>query len=417
MALRHDPSVTTAARHTKAAASRIDQARAGRLPQLQYSESWTRSNNPVFVFSSLLLQRQFTEKNLALGPLNRPDFLDNFQSQVTVEQTVYDWGAAEARIRAAEAAHGAAQQQEEAARLSLTARVIHAYSSAVLAEAGVAAAQAAVRSAEADEERARAMRSAGLSTDSDVLSIQAHLAAMRELEIRRRYEARAALAALNEALGQPLDTPLQLTTELRPAPIPAESPESYAAAAAKRRPDLAQTRLALTGAGQQLLAARSALRPQLFLRGGFEANRQEFIRQGGANWLITASLRWNLFDGGASRARVTEASAAQEAAQAQLREMEHGVQLEVFRAWTEARSANERVAVVGAAVAQAEESLRIIKNRYEHGLATVTDLLRNEMALLEARMRQLAAIDDQRLAAAHLELVAGTLSAQSEALQ
>ncbi len=402
---------------TKAAASRIDQARAGRRPQVQYAESWTRSNNPVFVFSSLLTQHQFTEQNFAIGPLNRPGFLDNFQSQVTVEQIVYDWGAAQARIRAAEAGHGASRQQEETARLGLTARVIRAYSGATLAEAGVAVAHAAVRSAEADEQRAKAVREAGLSTDADLLSIQAHLAAMRELEIRRQYEARAALAALNEALGQPLETPYQLTTTLRPVPVPAESPESYEAAAAKRRPDLEQTRLASAGADQQVIAARSALRPQITLRGGFEANRQEFIRQGGANWLVSASLRWNLFDGGGNRARVAEASAVRDAAQAQLREVEQGVRLEVFRAWTEARSAHERVAVVSAAVAQAEESLRITKDRYEHGLATVTDLLRNETALLEARTRHLAAIHDQRLAAAQLELVAGTLSAQSEVLR
>ena len=93
------------------------------------------------------------------------------------------------------------------------------------------------------------------------------------------------------------------------------------------------------------------------------------------------------------------------------------VRLEVFRAWADSRAAEERIAVAAAAVAQAEESLRIIKNRYDSGLATVTDLLRNETALLEARTRRLAAIHDQRVAAAQLELAAGTLSADSEVLQ
>jgi outer membrane protein TolC len=46
----------------------------------------------------------------------------------------------------------------------------------------------------------------------------------------------------------------------------------------------------------------------------------------------------------------------------------------------------------------------------------VTDLLRTETALLEARNRRLAAIYDQRLAAVSLELAAGTLSDKSEVL-
>jgi outer membrane protein TolC len=67
-------------------------------------------------------------------------------------------------------------------------------------------------------------------------------------------------------------------------------------------------------------------------------------------------------------------------------------------------------------VAEAEESLRITQNRYESGLSNVTDLLRNETALLESRTRYLAAVHDQRIAATMLELAAGRLSADSEVL-
>ncbi len=67
-------------------------------------------------------------------------------------------------------------------------------------------------------------------------------------------------------------------------------------------------------------------------------------------------------------------------------------------------------------IAEAEESLRITKNRYETGMSNVTDLLRTETALWEARTRELTAIHDQRIAAASLELAAGTLNADSEVL-
>jgi outer membrane protein TolC len=57
-----------------------------------------------------------------------------------------------------------------------------------------------------------------------------------------------------------------------------------------------------------------------------------------------------------------------------------------------------------------------MKNRYEAGLATVTDLLRNETALLDARTRRLIAVHDQRVAAAQLDLAAGKLTGDSEVL-
>ena len=86
------------------------------------------------------------------------------------------------------------------------------------------------------------------------------------------------------------------------------------------------------------------------------------------------------------------------------------------RAWADLKAAVQRIEVARAAVAEAEESLRITQNRYEAGLSNVTDLLRNETAVLESRTRYLAAVHDQRIAATMLELAAGRLSPASEVL-
>jgi outer membrane protein TolC len=417
IALGKHPAIEAAASQTRAAESRIRQARGTYLPRVNYSESWTRSDNPVFVFSSLLLQHQFTESNFRIGPLNRPDFLNNFQSQIAADQTLYDWGGRKSQVRAADLGRGMSAEQERAARMALIALVIRSYYRAVLSQASLAAAREALKSAEADVQRAESVRQAGMSTDADVLSIRVHLAGVREQEIRRSYDVRIAIAALNEALALPLDTAHTLIAELTPTQLPADSARQYETEAAKNRPELRQSELARQIAEQQTTAARAALLPEFALRGAFEANRQEFIRKGGANWLVAASMRWNLFDGFANRARISEARASLEAARAQQRQAEQGVRLEVFKAWADAKAAEERLAVAAAAVAQAEESLRITKNRFENGLSNVTDLLRNETALLDARTRRLAAVHDQRIAVAHLELAAGTLSADSEILK
>ena len=65
----------------------------------------------------------------------------------------------------------------------------------------------------------------------------------------------------------------------------------------------------------------------------------------------------------------------------------------------------------------AEESLRITRNRYDAGLTTITELLRNETAYLETKTRHLEAVYQQRVAATALELASGTLSGDSDALK
>src|SRR5260370_41340906 len=91
-ALDKNKSVEASVAARNAAESRIAEARGGNLPKVNYSESWARSDDPIFVFSSLLTQHQFGEQNFQVRPLNRPDFLNNFQSQVTADQPLYDAG-------------------------------------------------------------------------------------------------------------------------------------------------------------------------------------------------------------------------------------------------------------------------------------------------------------------------------------
>ena len=102
LALHQNISIQASGAAKKAAEARVAEAKGGRLPKVNYSESWTRSDNPVFVFSSLLTQHQFGEQNFQIGPLNRPDFLNNFQSQVTADQSLYDAGQTKHAVRSAE---------------------------------------------------------------------------------------------------------------------------------------------------------------------------------------------------------------------------------------------------------------------------------------------------------------------------
>ena len=82
------------------AALRLTQARAGYLPTVDLTESWQRGNQPVFVFSSLLAQRQFAASNFAIDVLNRPEALGNFRTAATLEQGLFD-PATRAGVRAA----------------------------------------------------------------------------------------------------------------------------------------------------------------------------------------------------------------------------------------------------------------------------------------------------------------------------
>ncbi len=415
-ALDKNKSVEASVAARKAADSRIAEARGGSLPKVNYSEPWARSDNPIFVFSSLLTQHQFGEQNFQVGPLNRPDFLNNFQSQVIADQTLYDAGQTKHAVRSAELTKDMTREDGRRTQMEVIAGVIRSYYDALLGAEQLNVTSQAMRSAQADLERAQAVRSAGMSTDVDVLSIRVHLASVREQQIRRAADLDVARAALNDALGLPLDAAHSLTTALAPLQLPDVILAEYEKNALSERPEARQVKLATSLAENQVATARSSLLPQVGAHASFEADRQRFYDRGGANWLVSIGLRWNLFNGFSDKARIEESKYALRQSEAEQEHAGSAIRLQVRRAYADLHAAAQRIEVAKASVAEAEESLRITQNRYETGLSSVTDLLRTETAVLEARTRHLAAIHDQRIAAAMLELAAGTLNADSEVL-
>lgn len=409
-AVERHPNVESARASLRAAAEKSTEVRAAYKPRVDYQESWVRSNNPVFVFGSLLTQRQFGPANFAIDSLNRPDALNNFQSLVTAEQLLWDGGRTRKALELAEVGRQAAQvgvQQMELAMASHTAR---AYLDAQLTRAAVPVAEQAVKSAEADLARATAAEGAGRATAADALSVKVHLAAMQEQLVMRRAEARVAETVLRELVGATPGEMMELNTPLEAAPIATET-------AAAQRPEVEQKRLEVAAARKLGELARLAWMPQVGARVGFEADRQRFVTRAGSNWMAGVSLKWTPYQGGAERARVRLAVENQRAAEAGVEALARKVAVEVDQAATLLEASQARLTTAAAAIAAAEESLRITRDRYEAGLSTVTELLRAETALVESRLRLLAARHGVRSAQLNQAAALGRLNPEAEVLR
>ncbi len=134
-------------------------------------------------------------------------------------------------------------EERRRAEMGVIAGVVRTYYGEVLAREALDVAREAVKSAEADKQRAETVRAAGMATDADVLSVGVHVSAMQEQEIRKNYDLQVAQAALNEALGLPLDTAHDLTTPLAAVRSETCRRPPMKTSALKERPELRQTAL------------------------------------------------------------------------------------------------------------------------------------------------------------------------------
>ena len=417
IALGQNPALRASEAAEGGAAERAIEVRAGFFPSIDYVESVQRGNNPVYVFGSLLEQHRFQASNFALQSLNRPEALTNFSSQFVAEQMIYDGNSTRGQLRSAQLGLAMTREQKRQAEMEILTGVAEAYFGALLARENQQAAQQALDTADADLERMLSLRETGMTTDADVLSLRVSRAESQERFILSEKEFELDMARLSYMMGEPLGSQFELADPLRPAPpVGMDMPQAESQAVAQR-PEAIQAQLGLREAQLQSQIVRAKFLPQVSVMGTFEVNREAFASRGGTNWMTSATLRWNLFRGGADRARLAESSLLQVQREAEQRQVSSSLQLQVREAFLSLEAANRRIDVGEAGIAQAEESHRITADRYEVGLANATELLRSQTALSEARRRYLAAVFDQRVATLRVERATGTLNPSSEALQ
>ncbi len=414
-ALERHPQAAASRAGRDASRARVGAARAALLPRIDFTESYSRSDNPVYAFGTRLAQDRLVPQDLAFPGLNHPDALDDFRSQLSLSQALFE-PTAWLGMRAAEVGGELAAVGEERARMGVIFETVRAYHGVQIGAESLRVAREALASADGDLAQVRSLAAGGLATAADVLALQVQHAALREQEIRARNAVAVMRAELARALGEPLDTTLTLTTALDDR-APAKPAGDLESAALARSPDAREPGLARQLADVEQRRAWWAFAPRVVLGASWEAHRRSFLGDGGTNWLVGVSLQLNLFNGLGDRARLHEAEAQARQASARSELAESKVRLEVRRARLELESARERVVVAREAVAQAREGHRLVQSQLAQGLARTTEVLRAQSARLDAETRHLAALYEQRLAVVGLELARGTLTPSSEAIQ
>ena len=409
LALEKNPGLQSAAFAVEAADAQRDQARSMYRPRFDLRETFTNGNNPVYVFGSLLGQKSFTAANFALDALNEPEPLNNFKSEVTVYQSIWEGGKVQARNRLADLNLQLKEHQLAEKRQQLLADVVRHYYAIQWSAEELATVENARRSAEASLTKIQNMFEAGVVVQADLLRMQVFIADIERQRLEAENQWLLSRMALDADLGNTLGTAFETSTPLELPAAESASGATFEEQARQNRPELLQLRQAVSMGQQQIREARGDYLPSVGLFSTLEYNLGTQSGAHGGNYMLGVQLRFNIYDGQMKGARVAEARAATAGSEAQLRHAENLISLQVREAYLRMRTARQQHQVAVTAVGQAEEGLRIVKNRYDSGLATLTDLLDAESALTRARGNAVQAVYGVNLARVNLALACGTL--------
>jgi outer membrane protein TolC len=165
-------------------------------------------------------------------------------------------------------------------------------------------------------------------------------------------------------------------------------------------------------ARERITAAHAASLPQIAVAGGYDYARPNprifpRSRNWDDSWDVSVNATWSLWDGGRSRADRTEAAAAARAAESRVLDFDRQVTFEVKQRRLEVESSRAAISTAAEGVRAAAEAFRVVGERFNAGVATNTDVLEAEAALLQAQLDRTRALANARLADARLARATG----------
>ena len=389
-ALAHNPDARLAQQRIAAAQAGLEQATAAFQPQVQVQSSYTRTDDPMMVFGSILNQRAYSS---SLNFNDVPD-VDNLYATGLVTVPLYAGGQNVAGRDSAQANSAAARQDSQAVRNALGFEVARAFHTVLKTRQFINAAEAAVNSFAANLVVAKKRLDGGTLVKSDVLDFEVRLAQSREDLVRARNANTLAERALRNLLG--IEEGEFIVADTAPE-VAAPNSGDFS-----QRPELAAARERERAAQAQVRAAKSGYQPRVSAFGSLDADYGSKYNRAGESYTAGLLAQWSLWDGNQTRAKVRAATANLESAGEEQRKLRLALDLEVEQARLNLQDAGQRLAVTDQIIAQASESAALTRARFEQGLALATQLMDAETALVTARVRRAEAEADQRIAVAAL---------------
>ncbi len=408
--LESSPALHASSMRVEAQSAKVREASANRLPVLKFGGGYTRlSEIPPFAVNLPILPAPVVVSQ---------NYFNSYSLRLGVQQPLFTGFRLEAGEASARMLESSAGQDLARDRAEFIFAVKTAYWGLVRARQFEAVIEENVRQVAGHLKDVRAFFDQGLLTRNEVLRAELELSNAEILGIDARDAVEVALTSLDSLIGLPVGTDVEPTTSVESAAseirasgesVPEPAPFEKATAS---RPDIKAAEFRIKAFELGVKAARGGFYPQVFLSGNYYYLRPNprilpALDRFKGTWDVGVSLSFDVWNWGLTRSQTRLAEAQLAQARDARKLLEDQAVLEITQCRLSLGRAGEKVKATALAVSQAEENLRMTRDRFKQGVALNTDVLDAEVALLQARLGRTQAGIDQVLAKARLEKALG----------
>jgi outer membrane protein TolC len=329
-----------------------------------------------------------------VGPFNVVD------ARVALSQAIVDVSAMN-DVRAAKFNEQAEKYGVKSARDLVVLVAVNLYLETVAGASRVDMTRAQLETAEALFKQAEDLKTSGLVAGIDVLRAQVQVQTQRQRLITSENDYEKFKLQLARAIGLPVGQPFTLTDKIPYAPIPALSLDDSIARALETRPDYLAARSRFAAAQASERAATTEWFPTLHLDADYGAIGQT-VETAHSTYTLGASVRFNLFDAGRTRARRIEALSARRQREAELADFKNRVEYEVRTAFLDVRAADQQLQAAQTNVQLASDELQQARDRFAAGVASNLEVTQAQESVAGASETYISALYAHNLAKASL---------------
>lgn len=434
IAIRANPDMHAAYARLEAARATITEARSAYFPKVTFTHTSTRTfhtpvsrnrlntafqpSQPIPVDSdtgSIAVTSLINALRLPIfagGPEPNTSSFSEHSSAFTATWIVFDGFLREARLLASKAAYQASEASFSNVERLLIRSIDQAYYQVQLAEEQLRIARADEEFSQEQLDETQNLRNAGRATEADVGNFRVRvLAAKADVTAAKglRETGRVVLAELMGLSEVTLPPTLKLSSlrEESASEMDVPQPGPWIDRALASRPDLTELEQLVEQAQEERRIAAAAYLPTLTVSGSWGFDRVSSLAYENDDQSSAAAmeLRWDIFTGGARRARLYIADAQLAELERRVKRLSLQVQREVRESIINLNDAQEQIRLRRESVETARESRRSIQVAYVAGKETLNrlneaqrDFIAAEANLALARIQLRQAWSDLQMA-------------------
>lgn len=370
------------------------------LPQVSVGYTAMLTNNPLNAFGFLLQQREVSQRNFDPSLLNHPGATELYSWSLDVKMPLFNLDMNYAR-KGAKAMEKMSQYKAAYARLHLRFEVQKAYTQLQFAHAAKSVLQQTLADVRRIHQSVVAFEQQGLVQRSDVLNAEVQVNTIEAALVN----AESNIASASDGLSLLMGSCAMTDTVFRPDTLMQLAPAGAGTIFSSQRADIQALQAATEGTDWIARSAKAAFIPKVNAFGTYQLHNGKPLEFKNDAYLVGINLTWNLFQGSQnihkSRSAQLQADKMREELQSQIDRSK----VEVDKNRRDLMVADFEVRKHRLSVAQAEEALRILRHRFEEGLASTTDLLQAQAQLSQQRLAAAKAVMQYNMAHFYQQLI------------